>query len=130
MEYKEFRSNSADERYIALLSGHTFRIGRDWVDIPEFAWTDCYSNGCISKDMLASVATSVVDENVLQTLTKVATRKDDIKNILEKWVKENNREKFSKDGKPHLMKLAEELGYRPSKGHVEEIWFKLQEDMK
>jgi len=130
MKTKEFRSNDGIEKYVALLSGHAFRIGKDWTEIPEFAWIDCYANDCISKDMIENTATSVVNQTVLDSITKVATRKNDIRGIIKRWYSDNKRDKFTVDGNPHLRELASELGYRPQRGEVDEVWNELKEELK
>lgn len=130
MDRKEFRSNDGTEKYIALTSGHAFRIGNEWRMIPEFAWTACYAGGCISKDMIENTATSVVNEVILDSITKVATRKNDIRGIIKRWYNDNEKNKFTVDGNPHLRELASELGYRPIRGEVNEVWRSLKEELK
>lgn len=130
MNTKEFRSNDGTEKYVALLSGHAFRINTDWTSIPEFAWAECYANGCISKDMIENTATSVINSTVLNSITKVATRKSDIRGIVKRWYDDNEKDKFTVDGNPHLRELASELGYRPIRGEVDEVWFELKKELK
>ena len=121
---KKFKSSDNKERYIAMTNGHCFRIAGEWVDVPEWAWSECYAAGCISEDILKGlVAEAAVDPRV----SKDVDRREQIKATLKRWVADNEVDKFTAGGKPKLKDLNEELGWVTSKGIVYEIWFNIQE---
>ncbi len=125
MKFKNFKSIDNTEKYVSLLSGHTFRIGKEWTKIPELAWQDCYAHGCMSEDM---IGTGV--EGTPQN--KEESDHEVIRNIMLKWYEENNIEKFDKkSGRPNIMKLREESGIRHIDSHLRnKIWFALQEELR
>ena len=130
MKFKSFRSNNDETRYVSLTSGHSYRIGVNWVDIPEFAWTECYANGCVSKDMFENTLKEIVDPEMLDKVKANAKRKDAIRQVMLKWYNENQADKFDSNGKPKLPALSTELGFRIFKPERDEIWFKVQETLK
>jgi len=124
MEFKNFKSADDTEKRIALTSGHVYLIGREWIKIPEFAWSDCYAAGCHSEDMFTS---KMIPEVVANTMGTVAQRKNTIRGILERWIEENDQSKFNKAGNPNTVQLQKEIPFKVTKAETMEVWYKLQE---
>ena len=127
---KKFKSSDGTEKYISLTSGHTFRINKNWQSIPDWAWMDCYAAGCISEDMINNLASDDINPEVLSKLQTTAQRKDDIKRAIIRWYNENQLDKFDVRGAPKVRELTEEVGFRVGKNERDEVWYKLQEELK
>ena len=127
MQFKRFRSINGDEKYVALTTGHTYRIGSEWVDVAEFAWRDCYASGCMSEDMITGNAKSREEAGVVEILNNVAYQKDKIRMVIQGWIDNNKLENFDKHGKPLATKLTEELGFRVTSNLRDEVHFKMVE---
>lgn len=123
MQWKKFRSPNSSVRRVALLSGHVFEIGLEYVNLPEFAWSEAYRAGCMSEDM--AVNNSVPSE-LLKALSDEATEMDKIKEIILDAIEVSERSAFKKDGNPNLVYLTHKLGYRPEPGLVGKVWFRIQ----
>lgn len=124
MNRKNFKAPDNIERYVSMTNGHTFRIGAEWVSVPEFAWQECYAAGCISEDILKGM---MADMQASPKVQESISKEEKIRAILNNWVEENKIDNFNNNGTPKLAPLNSELGYRVEKGLVHEIWFKLQE---
>ncbi len=127
MQKKKFKAPDNIERYVALTSGHCWRIAGEWVSIPEFAWQDCYAAGCISEDILRGLMAE--EKGDVDSLTqKKVNNEEEIRAILLNWMEENKMENFTTNGSPKLKPLSEELGRKADRGIVDGIWFKIQEN--
>lgn len=127
MQFKNFKSINGEEKYVALLSGHTYRIGSAWVSVPEFAWRDCYASGCMSEDMITGNARSVEEASVVAVLNNVAYQKDQVRSVIQGWLDNNKLENFDKNNKPLAQKLSAEVGFRVHSNLRDEVWFKMVE---
>lgn len=127
---KNFKSPDGTEKYIALTSGHTWRIYGDWVSVPEWAWSDCYAIGCISEDQIQNTIRDSVDQGVVDTLSRVRDREDRIKNAIRKWYENNEREHFDSTGRPKTISLRDELSLKISVQERNKCWRELQEELK
>lgn len=124
MKRKKFKAPDNIERYVALTSGHTFRIGSEWVNVPEFAWQDCYAHGCISEDILKGMMS---DLQATPEVQNKISKEEEIRAILNNWVEENKIENFTNSGSPKIGILNKELGWHADRGIVNGIWFNIQE---
>ncbi len=124
MERKNFKAPDNIERYVALTSGHTFRIAGEWVNIPEFAWQDCYAAGCISEDILKGM---MVEAEASPVVQKIINKEEEIRAVLKRWIEDNEVDNFTTNGSPKITKLNTELGWRSERGVVTKIWFEIQE---
>jgi hypothetical protein len=125
MNRKNFKASDNIEKYIAMTNGHTFRIGAEWVLIPEFAWQACYAAGCISEDILKGM---MADLQAAPEVQKRINKDSDIRSILKGWIEENKLENFNTNGTPKINPLNEELGWRADRAVVNRIWFEIQEN--
>lgn len=130
MEFKNFKSAQGNEVRVALTSGHVWIIGREWRRIPEFAWSSCYAEGCVSEDMFNNSVVKELPETVVKSLATTAQRKDLIKGVLQSWVDESRGDKFTIKGFPKTPELQKELPFKVTKNEVQEVWYKLQEEIK
>ncbi len=127
MQFKRFKSINGEECYVSLTSGHTYRIGEAWVKIPEFAWKDCFAAGCMSEDMITGVAKSLEEASVVETLNNVAYQKDKVRTVIQRWLDNNDLDKFDKTNKPLAREITKEVGFNVTSNLRDEVWFKMVE---
>lgn len=130
MDFKNFKSASDKQIRIALTSGHVWLIGREWIKIPEFAWSACYAGGCISEDMFTNSVIKDIPEAVVKSLSTSAQHKDLIREVLLGWVENNRMDNFRNDGNPNMVRLSSDLPFTPQKGMVAEVWSKIQQESR
>ncbi len=129
-KFKNFKSPDGSLRYISSTLGWIIRIeGDDWRSVPDYAWEECYANGCISEDQFKNMALSQADTKVVETLSKVADRESSIMNQMRAWIDANDREKFDKSGNPRALELRNALHITVSRDERDRCWRKLQDEM-
>lgn len=126
---KRFKSTSGNQVRIALLSGHVALVETTWTELHQRFWTDAYSQGCISEDMVKNTSTSDVDPKVLNTLNNIALQKSEISDAIRKLVRDNVLESFDTNGKPKATKLTSMVGFRVTNSLRDEVWYKVQQEM-
>ena len=131
---KTFKSMNGTTLRVTLPSGGVALIpGDEWIELPPEFHQGAYAAGAISSDMLANVAKDIVDAGLAKTLTSVATKKDDIRTTIMKWIDENDVDKFAKIGnsdvyKPKVQALTDALGKRVFKEERDEVWSNIQQE--
>lgn len=122
MKFKKFKSIDNSKKYVSILTGHTFRIGKEWTSIPEHAWQDCYAAGCLSEDM--TVNSPLKD--------KQKEDREVIRRVMLKWYENSEIDKFDKiSGKPNVSKLQKETGINAIHGNLRnQIWSEIQQELK
>lgn len=130
LKFKNFKSIDGTEKYIINTLGWSFRINHEWFPVPEYAWQDCYAEGCISEDQVKNTIASEVEKSVVDTLTKVRDREDSLKAIVRDWYENNEKDKFDKQGQPKTLALKEAAGLQISVQERNKIWRELQEELK
>lgn len=124
---KRFKSTSGTPIRIALLSGHVAWVQTEWTDLQERFWSEAYSLGCISEDMIKNTSMSQVDHRVLNTLNNIALQKNEVEDAIRRLVKENKLDDFDKNGKPKSSVLTTMVGFRVTNSMRDEVWYRVQE---
>ena len=131
-DIKRFKSTSGKpERIIANTC--VAIVGTDWTILPPLWHREAYAAGCISEDMVEKTLEERVDPNVTKSLTKVALKREKIRDTILSWLQNNEVDNFykpyrAKNYLPRLKNLSEAIGERVFKGEAEQIWYKLLED--
>ena len=126
--FKKFKSPDGTERRIASTMGWIFLVDGDYQNIPEYAWSECYALGCVSKDMFQAGALNDADSKVVKQLSKVAERENAIMNLMRKWVDGNERLMFDKGGNPIATEIRDELHITISRDERDRCWKNLQDE--
>ena len=121
MKFKKFKSIDNSEKYVSLLSGHTFRVGKEWTSIPELAWQECYAKGCLSEDMVGHTSKDLESED-----------NEVLRRVMLKWYDNNEIDNFDKkSGRPKISTLKEQTGIATITNRLrDKIWFEIQEELK
>lgn len=127
MENKRFKSMTGEEVRLAQVTGHITIIGTEWTDVHPRFFSDAYSAGCISEDMVKSAASDSLDPRVVNTMNNVALQKNEVESAIIKLVKENNLESFDMKGKPKSQVLTQMVNFRVSNAMRDEVWYRVQE---
>jgi len=128
MKTKKFKSPNGEEVHVSLKSGHGWRIGNEWRDVPEFGWRDCFAHGLISEEMVANIVADI-PADVSEKLTTDIGRRDEIKAVIKGWLDADAVDNFNKQGFPIVTRVSKEVGYQVQKGLIQEIWHTLQQEM-
>ena len=111
MQFKKFRSPDQFTRRLALLSGHVYLVGNEFQSLPEFAWKEAFSQGCLTEDMIVALQ---IDPSVVQGLSEQAGLKMKVREAVQDAIKHNRAEAFKKDGYPNAVWLSNKIGVRVS----------------
>lgn len=136
MQFKKFKSLDGIEKRIALLSGHTFLIGQEWVDIPETAWDEAYANKCISSDYLGNFIEKEVPDRAYIIPEKLSKTELDskIRQTLIDMLIEGNPENFDElnNNYPKITIVREKanVGMQCAPALVKKIWEEILEEKK
>lgn len=97
MQFKKFKSLDNEEKRVCLLSGHTYLIGKEWVDIPEFAWDQAYANRCISSDYYEAMTGKEVPERAYIAKEKLPKEEviERVTKALKEMLEEGNPDNFN-----------------------------------
>lgn len=129
MASKKFKSASTKPRRVALLSGHVFMIGNEWVDIPDFAWQEAYVQGCVSEDMVMSKTSAPSGGTLVEGAKSADLKKAELVVFLKAAIEENNTELFNeRSGKPILKKVNEHFEKGANPFLLKEAWDQIQEE--
>ncbi len=98
----KFRSPTDEPLHVALTSGHTMVIPPDaeGIDVPKHFQREAISRGAV----LAEGGTAEVQ-------TQTLSRQIVLRETLEAMIKGGDKEDFTADGKPNLMRLKAKTGF-------------------
>lgn len=121
MEWKKFKSPNSMTRRVALLSGHVYTILPDsYTALPEFAWSEAYSAGCISEDMAAG---SVIPPSLLKELQEEAGLIEELEIAIKEAVEVNAQDAFNKSkGDPIAAYFVNKLGKPVKREYLMKAW--------
>ena len=80
-KFKEFKSPDGETKRL-VHDGQVALVDGQWHSISEIFWRDAYGQGCISKDMIAGRVPKNIDTKIVENLSKVAVRDEEIKGII------------------------------------------------
>lgn len=122
--YKKFRTLREDKVRIALTSGHITVVDKDWVDLHEIFWSEAYSKGCMSEDMVGT--TPPIPQIIPPTKAEPQTlsgkdRNDLIEMAMREVMGKGNPEDLTAQGKIRTNRLLEILGFEPTRDERDAI---------
>lgn len=126
MEWKKFKSPNSMVRRVALLSGHIYEVGQEYVTLPEFAWSEAYSKGCISEEMLVGQNIPAV---LLESLSNEAGEIEELELAIKEAIDVNAQDAFLKSGDPRTTYFSHKLGKQVNKELLYRAWFNVQNAM-
>ena len=129
MTYKKFRSRTGNDVRVALTTGHVAIVGSEWRDLAENFHSAAYSAGCISEDMVVNESLKEKQaEGTLDKLEEAAKFEAEVRFAIEKAIKDNNLDAFTKNNGPKAGFLKEVLG-KPVPSHIRsKVWEDMLEE--
>lgn len=115
------------ERRVALLSGHIYLVnGYEWQALPEFAWSEAYSKGCVSEDMFTGGGVNIPPE-LLKGMVDEAGLIEELEGAIKDAITVNAQDAFYKgSGDPKTNWFAAKLAKNVTKEQVMKAWFNVQ----
>jgi len=126
IQWKKFKSPNNIIRSVQLPSGHNYSIGNEFVDLPDFAWSEAYSVGAFSEDM---VINNNLPPALLQTLQDEAALYEELYVLMKDALDNSITEAFKKDGTPNRFWLGNKLGKKITEDYVDKVWFRIQNNL-
>lgn len=98
----KFRSPSHEPLHVALTSGHTMVVPPDdeGVDVPQMFLREAMARGAV-----------LVEGGTAEVKTLAMSREISLRDTLEAMIKGGDKEDFTADGKPNLMRLKAKTGF-------------------
>lgn len=125
---KRFKSPTGQNIRIVLMSGHATIVGSEWRELDERYHSAAYSLGCVSEDMYKNKVADKIPMHVAKQIDEAESLEQRVYEAIDKMVKENDLESFTKSGVPDAFKLTNDLGERVSVGVRDKVWYKYQKD--
>lgn len=118
IKWKNFKSVDGQSKRVVLMSGHTYIVGDDWVLMPDFAWSEAYSKGCVSEEMIAAVERGDTLATLINVNTLEENLQEKIKTLIKAWMDTCAEDNFDSKGMPKLAKVRAALGSHITKMQV------------
>ena len=109
-------SPSEQPVHVALTSGHTCVITQDGVDVPAIFLREAIARGATQEPG------SVGDD----FSTQILSRKLTVRDTLAAMIADANKDDFTADGKPNLMRLKARAGFAVSREEADTIFAELK----
>jgi len=118
IKFKNFKSVDGQAKRVALMSGHTYIIGDTWVLLPDFAWSEAYSKGCASEEMIAAVERGDTLASLVNVNTLEENLTEKLQTLFRAWMETAAEDCFDSKGMPKLAKVRAALGAHITKMQV------------
>ena len=117
----KFRSPSDEALHVALTSGHTMVIPADGegIEVPTNFQREAMARGAV-----------LVGEGTVEVHTQSRNRQIVLRETLEAMIKGGDKEDFTADGKPNLMRLKAKTGFPVTREEADAAFDEVAADLK
>ncbi|WP_028605543.1 hypothetical protein [Ottowia thiooxydans] len=111
---KRFRSPTDTPLHVALTSGHTAVIPPEGIDLPQVFQREAIARGAL-------LAEGATDEDKTQVLNRALV----VRETMQAMIAGGDKDDFTGDGKPNLMRLKSKAGFSVSREEADAVFAEL-----
>ncbi|GKT19798.1 hypothetical protein AVHY2522_23805 [Acidovorax sp. SUPP2522] len=108
-------SPSSEPLHVALTSGHMCVIGPDGTDVPKIFIREALARGAVAPDETQTSSVNV----------QIQARQMAVSEALQAMITGQDKEDFTADGKPNLMRLKSRAGFAVTREEADAIFAEL-----
>lgn len=114
MTTKRFRSPTDTPLHVALISGHTAVIPPEGIELPTMFHREAIARGAV-----------LAEGGTAEEQTQVFNRQLVLRETIEAMIAGRDKDDFTGDGKPNLVKLKAKTGFQVSREEADAVFAEL-----